>query len=388
MSTLEKAEEIKEWIIDIRRDFHMHPEPSYEEFRTSNAIADKLQELGIEVKRVGKTGVLGTIVGKEPGKVIALRADIDALSVEEKTGLSFSSKNPGFMHACGHDTHAAMLLGAAKILSSMKDELKGTVKFIFQPAEEANGGAKSMVDGGVLENPKVDMVVGMHIFSMLDKGYIVAQEGSFMASVDQWKLNINGKSCHGSSPWEGHDAIVCAAAVINGLQTIVSRVNDARNPIVINVGTMNAGERFNVVPGKAALTGANRTFSKYSREMMPKWMEKVIKSTCEAYDCTYDFEYTWGCNITENSKEVTDFVKKSVSKIVGENKVIGADKIMGSEDFGEYSSKVPGMIMILGGGNKEKGICYSQHSNHFMIDEDSLPTGAASYAQVVVDFLQ
>lgn len=388
MSVLEEAKEIKDWIVDIRRDFHMHPEPSFEEYRTSNAIAEKLEELGVEVKRIGKTGILGTIVGGKPGKVIALRADIDALSVEEKTGLPYASQNPGFMHACGHDTHAAMLLGAAKILFGMKDELKGTVKFIFQPAEEANGGAKSMVDGGVLENPKVDMVVGMHIFSMLDKGYIVAQEGPFMASVDSWKLNIKGKSCHGSSPWQGHDAIVCTAAIVNGLQTIVSRVNDARNPIVINIGTMNAGERFNVVPGKAVLTGANRTFSQYSREMMPKWMEKIIKSTCEAYDCTYDFEYILGCDITENSKDVTEFVKKSVSKIVGENNVIGADKIMGSEDFGEYSKVVPGMIMILGGGNKGEGICYSQHSNYFRIDEDSLPLGAASYAQVVVDFLQ
>lgn len=387
MNTLDKAKEIKDWVIDIRRDFHMYPEPSYEEVRTAGIIEEKLKDMDIEVVRIGKTGVLGVLRGAEAGKVIALRADIDALSVNEETELPFSSKNPGFMHACGHDTHAAMLLGAAKILSGIRSELKGIVKFIFQPAEEAAGGAELMVEGGVLENPKVDMVIGMHIFSMVPVGSMVVQEGSFMAAGDTWELNITGKSCHGSSPWDGHDAIICAAAIINGFQTIVSRVNDARNPIVINVGTVNGGERYNVIAGKVKLTGMNRSFTEYSRKMMPEWMEKIIKSTCDAYECNYKFNYDFGCDVTVNDEKVTEFVRKSVKKIVGEENVIGSEKQMGSEDFCEYAKKVPGMMMVLGGGNEKKGYVFPQHSNYFMIDEESLPIGVASYSQVVIDYL-
>lgn len=388
MSTLKKAEEIKDWIVDIRRDFHMYPEPSCEEIRTSNIIAEKLKEMGIEVTRVGKTGVLGTLKGVAPGKVIALRADIDALSVEEETGLPYSSKNPGMMHACGHDTHASMLLGAAKILSGLKDKLKGTVKFIFQPAEESAEGAKAMIEGGVLENPKVDMIVGMHIWGKTEVGKMIVQEGFLMASGDVWELTINGQSSHGSSPWEGVDAITCATAVIQGLQTVVSRVNDARDPIVINVGTINGGERYNVVAGRVVITGMNRAFSDYSRKMMPEWIENMIQNTCTAYNCSYDFKYKFGCSPTTNDVNATEFVKKSIEKVVGAENVIGSEKIMGSEDFSEYLEKIPGMLLILGGGNKEKGYMYSQHNNHFTIDEDSLPIGAASYAQVALDFLE
>lgn len=388
MESLEKAKSIKDWIVEVRRDFHMNPEPSFEEVRTSNIIAEKLKEMGVEVTRIGKTGVLGTLKGGAPGKVIGLRADIDALSVQEETGLPYSSKRPGFMHACGHDTHASMLLGAAKILSGMKDKLKGTVKFIFQPAEEVARGAKAMIEGGVLENPKVDMIVGMHIFGMVETGKMIIQDGFFMASGDSWKLTIKGKSCHGSTPWDGADAITCAAAVIQSLQTIVSRVNDARNPIVINVGTINGGERFNVVAGKVEIAGMNRAFSDYSRKMMPEWMESMIKNICAGYNCTYEFNYDFTCSPTTNEHKSTEFVRESVKKIVGEENILGSDKIMGSEDFSEYLTKVPGMLMILGGGNKEKGCLYSQHSNYFRIDEDSLPIGAASYAQVAIDFLK
>lgn len=388
MDTLEKAKEIKDWLIELRRDFHMHPEPSFEEFRTSKVIEEKLKEMNIEVIRIGETGILGILKGKQPGKVIALRADTDALSVNEETGLPFASKNPGFMHACGHDTHISMLLGAARILSAMRNEITGTIKFIFQPAEECAGGAKSMVKGGVLENPKVDMIYGMHIASAIEVGEVIAQEGKFMASGDEWNLTIKGKSCHGSSPWEGHDAIICATSIITGLQTIVSRVNDARNPIVVNVGTINGGERYNVIAGKVRLTGMNRAFTKEAREAMPKWMEKIIKSTCEAYDCTYEFDYKMGFDVTINDEKATEFVKASVGKIVGEDNILGAEMGMGSEDFSEYLKEVPGMIMMLGGGNKEKGYKFPQHSNYYMVDEDCLPIGAACYVQVARDYLR
>lgn len=384
---LNKAKEIREWVVDIRRDFHMYPEPSMQETRTADTIARLLTELNIEVTPIG-TGVLGVLRGGQPGKTIALRADIDALSVEEKTGVPYSSKKSGFMHACGHDAHAAMLLGAARLLAAQREALKGTVKFIFQPGEEVAEGAKAMIAAGVMENPKVDMVVGMHIFAMVETGKMIIQPGFFMAAGDVWQLTISGKSAHGSSPWEGIDAVTCAAAVVQSLQTIVSRVNDARNPIVINVGTIHGGERHNVIPGKVEMTGMNRSFSEYSRRMMPEWMEQMIKNVCSAYNCSYEFTYEYHCSPVNNNPAVCDFTKAAVGKIIGVENILGSEKIMGSEDFSEYMAQAPGVMMILGGGNQAKGCWHSQHSNYFAIDEDSLPIGAAAYAQIAVDFLK
>ncbi|MBM7870868.1 amidohydrolase [Clostridium pascui] len=387
MKTLDFAKENYEWMVNLRRDFHRHPEASFEEFRTTDKIEEELKKMGIETLRVTKTGVVGLLKGGKEGKVIALRADIDALSVNEQTGLSFSSETPGLMHACGHDCHAATLLGAAKILSGMKEELQGTVKFIFQPAEEVAGGAKAMIEGGVLENPKVDMIFGMHIWSDVPTGQVGLQPGPVMASADCFDLTIIGKSAHGSSPWQGVDALTCATAVVQGLHTIATKVNDARQPIVINVGTFHSGERFNVVPGKATIQGMNRAFTEYSRKMLPEWIEKMVKNTCEAHGCQYEYKYEFMCSPTINEEKSTKFARESVAKVVGQENIIAIDKAMGSEDFSEYAQRVPGAFMFLGGRNEEKGCKYSHHSNFFNVDEDALPLGAASYAQVAIDFL-
>jgi amidohydrolase len=385
---LNKAKSLQEWIVNIRRDFHMYPEPSMQEVRTAGIIADTLETMEIETARIGATGVLGVLTGAGPGKVLALRADIDALSVEEKTGLPYSSTKPGLMHACGHDAHAAMLLGAAKILAGMRGELKGTVKFIFQPGEEQARGAKAMIAGGVLADPAVDMIVGMHVFAMVEIGTMIIQDGYLMAAGDAWQLEIAGKSGHGSSPWEGVDAITCAAAVIQGLQTVVSRVNDARQPVVINVGTIHGGERHNVTPGRVELSGMNRAFTAYSREMLPKWMGKIIANTCGAYGCTYQFTYEAHCDPVYNDERAAALAREAVGALLGRENIRGTEKIMASEDFSHYLAKVPGCMIILGGGNRAKGCWHSQHSNYFMIDEDCLPIGAASYAQIAADFLR
>ncbi|WP_097026420.1 M20 metallopeptidase family protein [Clostridium peptidivorans] len=387
MKTLDLAKENYEWMVDLRRDFHRHPEASFEEFRTTDKIEEELKKMGIETLRVTKTGVVGLLKGAKEGKVVALRADIDALSVNEETGLPYSSEAPGLMHACGHDCHAATLLGAAKVLSTMKDELQGTVKFIFQPAEEVAGGAKAMIEGGVLENPKVDMIFGMHIWSDVPTGQVALQPGPVMASADTFDLTITGKSAHGSSPWQGVDALTCATAVVQGLHTIATKVNDARQPIVINVGTFHSGERFNVIPGKATLQGMNRAFTEHSRRMLPEWIEKMVKNTCEAYGCEYEYKYTFMCSPTINEENSTKLAQESVGKIVGKENILTIDKAMGSEDFSEYVQRVPGAFMFLGGRNEEKGCKYSHHSNFFNVDEDALPLGAASYAQVALDFL-
>lgn len=384
---LDRAKDIKNWLVDLRRDFHRHPEQSLKEYRTSKIIVKNLVDVGIKVERIGETGIIGTLEGNSKGKVIALRADIDALSVIEKTGLPFSSENIGYMHACGHDFHASMLLGAAKLLSERKDELNGTVKFLFQPAEEIAEGAKKLIEGGALKNPDVDYIFGMHIWSDVPINKIAIQGGPIMASADSWKLRVLGKSCHGSAPWQGVDSVVCSAAIIQGIQTIVSRFNDVRSPIVINIGTIRGGERFNVIPGTTEMEGMNRTFSTEIRKELPKWMERIIKNTCEAYGCSYEFNYTFKCAVTHNEPEHTRMAENAIKKLIGEEGVINIDRIMGSEDFSEYLEKIPGTLMLLGGRNEEKGCNYSHHSNYFNVDEDALPIGTAAYTQVAIDFL-
>lgn len=388
MDILKKAADINNWVIDLRRDIHRHPEPSFEEVRTSGIVAEELIKMGISVTRIGKTGIFGILEGETPGKVIALRADMDALSVTEETGLPYSSEVNGFMHACGHDAHTAMLLGAAKILSENRNELKGTVKFIFQPAEEAARGAKAMIEGGILKDPDVDMIFGLHLQTDILIGMAVLQEGPIMASGDLWELTIKGKSCHGSSPWQGVDAITCSAAIIQSLQTIVSRVNDATSPIVINIGTINGGERFNIVAGRVKMTGMNRSFGEFQRKSMPEWMENIIKNTCAAYGCEYEFNYDFICAPTINDPEATMFARESVSKIIPEKNFLIVDKYMGSEDFSEYMAFAKGTFMFLGARNEEKDCCYSHHSNKFNVDEDAFLLGIASYVQVAADYLK
>jgi len=388
ISTLEKAKNMQDWMIKLRRDLHKHPELSYKEYRTSKLIKEELRKMGIEMKSVGETGIIGIINGKEGGSVIALRADIDALPVTEDTGLSYASENEGIMHACGHDAHTTMLLGAAKLLSEMKDEFKGTIKLIFQPAEEAGTGAQTMIDGGALKDPDVDAIVGMHIFTDFPCGKVVIQEGPFMASGDQFRIEIIGKQCHGSAPWQGADANICAAAIIQGVQTIVSRVNDTRSPIVINVGTVYGGERFNITSGKVIMEGANRTFSEEVRGKLPRWIENMVKGICSAYGCEYKFEYMYRCAVVNNNVSLTRKVKESIKMTLGEENILTTQMIMGSEDFSMYQLKIKGTFMLLGAGNKEKGCIYPLHSEHFNFDEDALSTGTASYVEAALAYFK
>jgi len=386
--TLAKAENIQEWMLELRRDLHKHPELSYKEYRTSKIINEELQKLGVEVRSIGETGVVGIINGKENGPVIGLRADMDALPVTEDTGLPYASENEGIMHACGHDAHTAMLLGSAKILSEMKDEFKGTVKLIFQPAEEAGTGAQTMIDGGTLKNPEVDVIVGMHIFTDFPCGKVVVQEGPLMASGDQFRLEIYGEQCHGSAPWQGVDANICAAAIMQALQTIVSRVNDARSPIVINVGTVYGGQRFNITSGKVVLEGTNRTFNEEVRKKLPIWIENMVKGICSAYGCDYKFDYMYKCAVVNNDVSLTRKIKESIKAALGEENILTTERIMGSEDFSMYQLKTKGTFMLLGAGNKEKGCVYPLHSEHFKFDEDALSIGATSYVEAALAYLR
>ncbi|GAA0732093.1 amidohydrolase [Clostridium oceanicum] len=387
MKTFELAKKYNNWVIDKRRYFHQYPEESFKEFKTTKMIKEELKKIGIKIIGTSKTGVIGILKGGKEGKVVALRADIDALSVEEKTGVTYSSKIKGVMHACGHDCHIAMLLGAAKVLFNMKDYIKGTVKFIFQPAEEIAQGAKFMIENGALENPKVDCIYGMHIWTYEEHGKMVIEEGSIMGSGDIWTINIKGKSCHGSEPWKGSDALSCGASIIEKLNTIAGKMNDVRHPIVINIGTIKAGERFNIVAGEAEITGMNRTFTNYERENLPKTMEKIIKNICEVYNCEYEFKYEFICSPMINDSNSTKIAKDAVAKVIGIENITGMEKVMGSEDFSEYIKYVPGAIIHLGAYNKDKKCFYPHHSNYFNVDEDVLKIGVASYAQIALDFL-
>ncbi|QIB68214.1 amidohydrolase [Aminipila butyrica] len=383
-----KVKDIEEWVIAHRRDFHLHPELSLQEFRTTAIVKEELKKMGLKTIDLGETGVAGILQGKGEGKVVALRGDMDALPVTEDTGLPFTSENPGVMHACGHDTHTSMMLGAARILSEMKEEFDGTIKFIFQAAEEVPAGAKAAIAKGILNDPPVDAIMGMHIFSDYPVGTAVVQEGPFMASCDSFDIEIIGDSCHGSAPWQGNDANMCAVAVTQALQTIVSRKNDVRVPLVLNVGTIQAGERFNVTSGKAVMTGTTRTFNEDVRKKVPEWMETIVNGICTAYECKGKVDYHFLCPAVINDQEVSAKVKVAAAAVLGEENVIRTEIVMGSEDFSEYQLLVPGQMVLLGTGNPEKGCIYPIHSNHFKIDEDALANGVAVYVQSALELLK
>lgn len=385
MNIKELAQKYSQYTIDMRREFHKHPELSMHEKRTSGRIKEELDKIGVPYVSMGGTGVLAVIKGKDDGKTIALRADIDALEVTEKTDVPYKSENEGVMHACGHDCHTAMLLGAAYVLNEMKDELKGTVKLIFQPGEEVAKGAKAMIAGGALEG--VDEVFGMHVMSDSPTGKIAVGSGPRMASADMFRIKVKGKGGHGSLPNLGIDAIVAASSIVMNLQTVISREMSPMEPVVLTVGKFISGTRFNVISDEAVLEGTTRCFSYKVREMLPEAMERVVKSTAASYRAEADFEYIYLTAPVINNEISTERVKKSIEKIMSKDAVIEMNKMPGGEDFSEYLEKVPGTFVIVGTASEEKDTCYSNHHSKFNVDEDMLEHGVAIYAQYALDFL-
>ncbi|HZK01221.1 MAG TPA: amidohydrolase [Tissierellaceae bacterium] len=388
MNIKELAIKHNDYIIERRRFYHTIPELSHEEFKTTESLVKDLEEMGIEVTTFPDfTGLIGLIKGGKAGKTVALRADIDALPVEEKTGLSFASKNPGKMHACGHDAHMSMLLGAAKILVELKDELEGNVKLIFQGAEEIAYGAKYIMEKGYLDD--VDAVFGMHIWGTLDAPLISFESGDRMASCDIFKLKIKGSATHGSSPHLGKDAIVAAASIVMNMQTYASRMNDPLNPIVVTIGTINGGERFNIIADYVEMDGTTRTYSRETRNSLESDLRKIAEDTARALACEAELEYTYltGPVINEYDK-INQIAQNAAIKLYGEESLTKMEKIMGSEDFAYYMEKIPSFFGFLGTVNKEKGIKYTNHHAEFTVDEDVLHRGSALYAQFAMDFLK
>ena len=373
--------EIQKKITEIRHHIHMHPELALEEHETSDYIASILEELGLEVTRgIGGTGVVATLTAGTGGKMIGLRADMDALSIQEQTGCAFKSVNDGFMHACGHDAHTAMLLGAVKVLNSMKDELPGTVRFLFQPAEEVGKGAKAVVAQGGMEG--VDAAFGIHCSVQTPVGALQCHPGGIAAAADRFKITVKGKACHGAYPQTGMDATVCASAMILNLQTMVSREFSPMDTLVVTVGSIHSGSRFNIVSGEAVMEGTIRSFSREVHEQIPVVLKRICEETAKTFRCTAEVEYDVLTDVLVNEENMVELGFEAARKVTDPQLVTHNSPAMGAEDFCEYTKYAPSAFFRLGVGGEWPG-----HSDHYEIDEEALEIGVAFYAQVAVDAL-
>jgi carboxypeptidase Ss1 len=389
MDFLADAKRIEPEIVKTRRTLHQHPELAYHEEATARLVAERLGALGIEVKRgVGGTGVLGTLKGGKKGRVVALRADMDGLPVQEMADVGFRSKVDGVMHACGHDTHVAMLLGAARILAESRDQLYGTVKFLFQPAEEhgGRGGAMPMIEDGVMNDPKVDYVFGLHIDSTRKSGEFGVREGAIMAAPDRFKVKIIGKGGHGSAPHETVDPIYVAAHVILALQGVSSRMINPVRPFVISVGAIHSGTKENIIPDVAVLDGTIRTLDEATRKLAKKKVEEVARGACKTFGATAEVEFEEDAYpVTINDPKATEGAVRVLKRLQG-MKIKHMEAILGGEDFSRFLQKAPGTFFFLGTDNPAKGCVYPNHSSKFKVDEDVLKFGAASLAMLAYEF--
>lgn len=379
-ATLNQAvEDIKQQVIEWRRYLHQHPELSFHEEKTAQFVYDTLQSFGnLEITRPTKNSVMARLIGPVPGKVLAMRADMDALAITEENNFEFVSKNPGVMHACGHDGHTSMLLGTAKILSGMKDKIKGEVRFFFQHAEEIYpGGAEEMVQAGVMDG--VDMVIGTHLWATMEYGTVGICPGPMMAAPDTFWINVFGKGGHAALPHQTIDSIAIASQVVTNLQHIVSRTTDPLENLVLSVTKFVGGTTHNVIPGAVEICGTVRSFNKDLREAVPKLMERVIKGITEAHGATYEFTYEFGYRPVINDAEVTQLMEEVVVEALGAEWVDHMRPNMGGEDFSAFMQKAPGCFFYVGAGNQEKGITYPHHHPRFTIDEDALAVGVKMF---------
>ena len=385
MNVRDSAEQFKEKIVSWRREVHAYPEVAWTETKTGNMVAEELKNLGIEVTRIAEIGVVGLLKGERTGKTVALRADMDALPITEATDVPYKSKNLGAMHACGHDGHVAMLLGAAKVLSQMKNQINGTVKFIFQPAEEIGLGALKLIEAGVMED--VDAIFGIHLWPDLPSGKVSLVPGPRMASADKLKITVKGKSGHGSMPHQGIDAILAASAIIMNLQSISSREIAPLEPAVVTIGKLAGGTGWNITCDEVTLEGTTRCFSHEVRKSFPLAIERIIKNTAASYRAQAELEYIPIAPPLINDTLISQIAAASLQKLYGENMAGTIEKVMGGEDFAFLCEKTPGAMAFVGIGNKEKKTDYPLHNDKFNIDEDVLPIGAALHAQFALDFL-
>lgn len=381
------VESIKKEVIEWRRHLHQNPELSFQEEKTSQFVYDALLSFGnLEVTRPTKTSVMARLIGAKPGKTLGIRADMDALPIQEENTFEFVSKTPGVMHACGHDGHTAMLLGTAKILSGMKDQIKGEIRFFFQHAEEYfPGGAQEMVDAGVMEG--VDVVIAAHLMSDLEIGKIGITYGPMMAAPDGFFITIKGKGGHGSAPHQTIDSIAIGAQVVTNLQHIVARNTDPLDNLVVSIGKFVAGEAANVIADSVEINGTVRHFDLQFRESVPVLMERIVKGITEAHGASYEFNYLTGYRPVINDEEVTKVIEETVRDVYGEEAIDYTKPKMGAEDFSAFQQKAPSAYFLIGAGNEEKGIVYPHHHPRFDIDEDAMEYGVNIFVNAVFKFL-
>jgi len=384
-----EVREFEDDIITLRRRVHEYPELSFKEFETARLVAQKLRALKVDVRTgVGGNGVVGLLKGSSPGNVVGLRADMDALPVDEGSDVPFKSKRRGVMHACGHDTHVAMLLGCVMLLDKHRDELHGSVKFLFQPAEEHGGigGAKPMIDDGVMRNPKVDYVFGLHISSGLPSNTFALRSGPIMASPDSFRIRVIGKGGHGSAPDETVDPVFVSAQLIIALQGISSRIIDPRKPFVVSVCSIHAGSKDNVIPDDAVIEGTIRTLEAKVRSRAIGSFTRIVRSICRAFNASCEIDFIKDVYpVTYNNPTVTKRVQSILRGIKG-TKTIQCDPILGAEDFSRFLQKAPGTYYFLGTRNPSKGCVYPNHSSKFKVDENVLKYGAVSLAKIALQF--
>ena len=397
-------DQVESKVIEWRHHIHQNPELSNREFKTAEYVAAHLKSLGIEVQTgIAHTGVVGILKGKKSGKVVALRADMDALPVVERNDLPYKSEvtsvfngqETGVMHACGHDTHVAILMGVAEVLSKNRN-FPGTVKFIFQPAEEGpppgeEGGAKLMVKEGVLQNPKVDAIFGLHINSGTHVGKITYKPGGMMAASQRFVINVKGKQAHGSTPWQSVDPIVTSAQIINGLQTLISRESElTEEGAVISVGSIHSGIRFNIIPESLEMIGTIRTLDKDMKELIRKRMQEMVPAIAQAYRAEATVTIQDGADITFNNEALTEKMIPTLERVAGNENVYEINAITGAEDFSYFQNEVPGLFFFLGGTplDMKESEAPSHHTPSFIVEDASMELGVKALSNLAVDFLK
>ncbi len=370
-------------LVELRRDIHMHPELAFKESRTQKKVMAHLEACGIEWKVMASTGVLGTIYGRAPGKTVLMRADMDALPIVETADLPFKSRNEGVMHACGHDAHTAILLGVASILSRRGGIERGTCKLMFQPAEEGEGGAIRMIEEGILENPKVDAAFAFHVWTPFEVGEVAAREGAQAASVDGFRLRIEGKGTHAARPDEGVDPIAIAAQVVSSAQMLLTRRVSPTDPAVLSFTKIEAGTAFNIIPSDAVILGTIRTYDTSVRDTIVRGLESLAKSIAEALGGSAELNLLLSHPPVINDAGVVKQIRSVATDLVGPSRLLNAPPLMVGEDMGEVLSRVPGALALLGAGNPEIGADHPHHHPSFAIDERVLPIGVELGIQAI-----
>jgi len=381
-----RVKEQEAFIIQSRHDLHRIPETAYNEEKTAQYLSDKLKGLGLDVETgIADHGIVALMKTNKPGPTVLFRADMDALPLSEATGLPFASTHEGVMHACGHDAHMAMVLGTAKVLKELQTGFGGNIKFLFQPAEEGPGGAKPMIEAGVMQNPTVDYAFGCHVWPDIPEGRVGVVPGPFMAAMDRFDLKIIGKGGHGAMPHECVDALEVGTQVVNALQRMVSRQSHPLEPTVVTVGSFHAGTAFNIIPGEATLCGTTRTFSDSVWEHWEENMRKIISNVCASMGADYEMTYTQGYPVTVNDADMADLVKKCAAGVVGPENIVTPRRTMGGEDFSFFLREVPGAYFALGTGY-EGGA--SVHNPAFDFNEENLLTGVETFCRILLELNQ